>query len=203
MSASLINHTRTFYRVDFTTLEDQELLQQIVKRKEEALAALYDRYVGLVFSVALHIVHDRLSAEEITLDIFTRVWHASHTYRPKRGKVSTWLAGMARNRAIDQLRRDGSRPDTVSLAWVERADNQTAAVHNPETAVSLRLERERVRTALAQLPPEQQEALALAYFAGFSQSEIADRLQQPLGTIKTRIRLAMQKLRFFLEDSRQ
>jgi RNA polymerase sigma-70 factor (ECF subfamily) len=186
--------------VDFATLEDQELLQQIVTGKEEALAALYDRYGGLVFSVALRIVQDRQSAEEITLDTFKRVWNSSHTYLPERGKIRNWLAAMARNRSIDYLRREKVRPETVSLSWVEREDKAAVSVRTPESAVRLRLERERVRQALAQLPQEQQEALALAYFGGFSQSEIAGRLQQPLGTVKTRIRLAMQKMRYLLHD---
>lgn len=187
--------------MDFATLEDQELLQQIVTGKEEALAALYDRYGGLVFTVAVRIVQNRQSAEEITLDIFKRAWRSGHTYRPDRGNVRNWLAGMARNRAIDYLRREDARPDMVSLSWADSADKVTPAVHNPESAVRLRLEQERVRQALAQLPQEQQEALALAFFGGFSQSEIAGRLQQPLGTVKTRIRLAMQKLRYLLHDA--
>jgi RNA polymerase sigma-70 factor (ECF subfamily) len=186
--------------VDFASLEDRELLLQMEKGQEEALAALYDRYSGLVFSVALRIVHDPQSAEEITLDIFRRVWRSGHTYRSDRGKVSTWLAGMARNLAVDQLRRENARPQTVSLSWVETADKLNPTQRSPESAVHLRVEQERVRKALAQLPPEQQEALALAYFGGFSQSEISARLQQPLGTVKTRIRLAMQKLRYLLHD---
>lgn len=186
--------------MDFAILEDQELLRQIEKGKEEALAALYDRYGGLVFSVALRIVHDRLSAEEITLDIFKQAWHSSHTYRPDKARVGTWLAGMARNRAIDYLRREKARPNLVNLSWVETAVQSNPAAHNPESAVRLRLEQERVRQALVQLPQEQQEALALAYFGGLSQSEIADHLQQPLGTIKTRIRLALQKMKYLLQD---
>lgn len=186
--------------MDFATLEDQELLKQIVTGKEEALAVLYDRYGGLVFSVAMRIVRDRQSAEEITLDIFKRVWRSGHTYQPGRGKVRNWLGGMARNRAIDYLRRQETRPDVVNLAWLEKAEHVNPTHRNPEAAVRLSLEQERVRQALAELPEEQQEALALAYFGGFSQSEIADRLQAPLGTVKTRIRLAMQKLRYLLHD---
>lgn len=191
--------------MDFTTLEDQELLRHIGKGKEEALAVLYDRYGGLVFTIALHIVNDRLLAEEITLDIFTSAWRSTQTYRPERGKVQTWLATMTRNRAIDQLRRDGSRPNTINLNWAESSAESAGypapAARTPESAVSLRLEQERVRQALAQLPEEQQQALALAFFGGYSHREIAEHLQQPLGTVKTRIRLAMQKLRFLLHDS--
>lgn len=187
--------------MDLATLDDQALLQQIVEGNEEALAVLYDRYGSLVFSVAFRVVQDRHSAEEVTLDIFKRAWKAGNSYIPERGKVHTWLAGMARNRAIDYLRRENARPETVSLLWADQVDNPETAVHNPESAVRLRLEQERVRQALTQLPQEQQEALALAYFGGFSQSEIAGHLQQPLGTVKTRIRLAMDKLRYLLHDA--
>lgn len=185
--------------MDFATLEDQALLRQIVEGKEDALAALYDRYGGLVFSVAFRIVQDRQSAEEISLDVFKQAWHSGHTYQSERGKVANWLAGIARNRAIDYLRREKAWPETIHLSWLETAVENPAA-GNPETAVRQILEQERVRQALAQLPQEQQEALALAFFGGLSQSEIAARLQQPLGTVKTRIRLAMQKLRYLLHD---
>jgi RNA polymerase sigma-70 factor (ECF subfamily) len=187
--------------VDLATLDDQTLLQKIETGEEEALAALYDRYGGLVFSVALRIVQDGQSAEEITLDTFKRAWSASHTYLPERGNVRNWLAGVARNRAIDYLRQERARPETVNLSWVESENKSNTAVRTPESAVRLRLEQERVRQALAQLPQEQQEALALAYFGGFSQSEIAGHLQQPLGTVKTRIRLAMQKMKYLLHDA--
>ncbi len=186
--------------MDIATLDDQELLQQMMNGKEEALAVLYDRYGGLVFSIAIRIVQNRQNAEEITLDIFKQAWRSSRTYRPDKGLVRNWLAGMARNRAIDYLRRENARPETVHLAWVDPAVPGSPAARIPESAVRLRQEQERVREALNQLPEEQQEALALAYFGGFTQSEIAARLQQPLGTVKTRIRLAMEKMRYLLHD---
>lgn len=198
----VISHERmrTFYRVDFSSLEDQQLLQQIVTGEEEALAALYDRYASLVFSVAVRVVHDHLAAEEITLDTFMKAWRSGHTYRPERGKVSTWLAVMARNQAIDQLRREQTRSNTVGLHWAPSAPDPATVTRNPESAVSHRMEKVHVRQAMSELPQEQQEALALAYFGGFSQSEIAARLKEPLGTVKTRIRLAMQKMRFLLRE---
>jgi RNA polymerase sigma-70 factor (ECF subfamily) len=186
--------------VDFSSLEDRQLLHQIAHGEEAALAALFDRYGGLVYSVALRIIHDRQSAEEIVLDTFTKVWRSGQSYRPDRGNVSTWLTSIARNRAIDHLRRENVRPESVDLTWATIAPTAGSLSREPETTVGRRLVREKVRQALVQLPQEQQEVLALAYFGGFSQQEIADRLQQPLGTVKTRVRLAMQKLHFLLRE---
>lgn len=184
--------------MDFTTLDDQALLRQIIMGQEDALAVLYDRYGRLVFSVAWQMVHDYQSAEEITLDVFDRAWRSGQTYRPDRGSVSTWLAGMARNRAIDLLRRESVRPEYVNLSWANTAGELPP--RQPEATVASRQEQEWVRHALAQLPSEQREVLALAYFGGYSHRDIAQRLQQPLGTVKTRLRLAMQKMRDLLES---
>jgi RNA polymerase sigma-70 factor, ECF subfamily len=183
--------------VDYTTLDDESLLGLIMHARTEALAALYDRYGRLVFSLALQSVGDRATAEEITQDVFLRVWQRAGQYRPDRGKVTTWLTGIARHRAIDQLRRDGARPPQPRAEWGEPSveDRADDTAGNPEQSVALTLEREQVRRALGTLPDEQKQVLALAYFQGLSQSQIAAALDLPLGTVKTRIRLAMQKLR--------
>jgi len=120
--------------------------------------------------------------------------------RGERGKVSTWLTGITRYRAIDQLRRQGSRPEQNSVAWADVSPTAVPTVNGPEEATRLSMQRERVHAALGQLPEEQKQVLALAYFQGYSQSQIAKSLALPLGTVKTRVRLAMQKLREMLED---
>ncbi|MEJ2747009.1 MAG: sigma-70 family RNA polymerase sigma factor [Anaerolineae bacterium] len=175
-------------------------MAHIAHGQEAALNELYDRYCRLVLSVAYGVVHNRETAEEVTLDIFTRVWEKAGTYDAEQARVSTWLTRMARNRAIDYLRREAVRPFQHSVSWaempVEPILNET---NDPETAVHLNLEQQRVRTAVASLPAEQQEALALAFFQGYSHSEIAQVLDQPLGTVKGRIRAGMQKLRDLLE----
>jgi RNA polymerase sigma-70 factor (ECF subfamily) len=181
-------------------LDDYALMQEISRGNEVALGELYDRYSRLVFSVAFGVVQDRQTAEEVTLDIFTRAWEKGSTYDPQLAKVSTWLTRLARNRAIDRLRREKVRPLQDSVSWSEVTSEPVIEKNPPETTVHLSLEQQRVRAAVASLPPPQQEVLALAFFNGLSHSEIAQKLELPLGTVKGRIRAGMQKLRDLLEE---
>jgi len=187
-------------RVNVALLDDATLMGHIAQGQEAALSELYDRYGRLVMSVAYGVVQNRETAEEVTLDIFTIVWEKAGAYDDRRAQVSTWLTRMARNRAIDRLRRERVRPSQHSVSWaempVEPVLNET---NDPETAVHLNLEQQRVRAAVARLSAAQREALALAYFQGYSHSEIAQILDEPLGTIKGRVRAGMQKLRDLLE----
>ena len=186
-------------RLDYATLDDQSLIHLIIQARAEALSELYDRYGRLVFSLALNAVGDPATAEEITQDVFLRVWQRARQYRADRGQVSTWLTGITRHRAIDYLRRRGSRPEQHSVAWAELAPGDEPVLSGPAEAASLSFEKARVRNAVAQLPPEQRQVLALAYFQGLTQSQIAQVLDLPLGTVKTRIRLGMKKLRDILQ----
>lgn len=181
-------------------LDDFELMQEISRGNEAALGELYDRYSRLVFSVAFGVVQDRQTAEEVTLDIFTRAWEKGSTYDPQLAKVSTWLTRLARNRAIDRLRREKVRPLQDSVSWAEVSSEPVIEKNPPEATVHLSMEQQRVRAAVASLPSAQQEVLALAFFNGLSHSEIAQKLELPLGTVKGRIRAAMQKLRDLLEE---
>lgn len=181
-------------------LDDFKLMQQISRGNEAALGELYDRYSRLVFSVAYGVVQNRETAEEVTLDIFTRAWEKGSTYDPQRAKVSTWLMRMTRNRAVDRLRREKVRPFQDSVNWAE-VTNEPVAEENPtETTMHLSMEKQRVRATVASLPLPQQEVLALAFFNGLSHSEIAQKLDLPLGTVKGRIRAGMQKLRDLLKE---
>lgn len=187
--------------MDYTTLDDKILIALIAQAQSSALDELYARYSRLVFSLALNMVSDQATAEEITMDIFTRVWQKANTYRPEQAKVNTWLVSMTRHRAIDWLRQQKVRLDHSSLSWAEvTPESVPHANSSPEQAVEATLRQEQVRSAVAQLPPEQREALALAYFKGLTHRQIAEALDQPLGTVKTRIRLAMQKLRQILHE---
>lgn len=188
--------------VDYTTLDDQTLIALIVRTDTDALGELYDRYSQLVFSLARASVGDSATAEEITLDVFSRVWQRARTYRAERSRVSTWLTSIARNRAVDELRRRGSRPEQQSLEWAELAPAALPERNGPEAAAELAMQRQRVRAAIADLPDEQKQVVALAYFGGYTQREIAEGLGLPLGTVKTRIRLAMDKLRQALHEER-
>lgn len=180
-----------------TTATDYELMKRIAGGDENALAALYDRYGRLVMSVALAVVGDRATAEEVTFDIFLRVWQNAAGYDPALSKVSTWLTRMARNRAIDRLRREAVRPAAHSIAFDDAA--AVARVNGDmDGVVDRSLERQRVRAAVASLPAEQRQALALAFFQGYTHSEIAGLLEQSLGTVKGRIRGGMIRLRELL-----
>jgi RNA polymerase sigma-70 factor (ECF subfamily) len=196
--------------------DDAILLKQIASPHEaEATAALgeiYDRYSRLVFSLAVHIVSDSGLAEEITQDVFVQVWHKANTYHPDLGKVSSWLTRVARNRAIDMLRRLKVRPeghqaepetdshsdDGVVLEELEK----DAGAESVEDVVEFNQQRMRLLRVLANLPEEQRQVLALAYFQGLTQQEIALTLNAPLGTVKTRIRMGLQKMRALLAETR-
>ncbi len=186
--------------MDYSTLDDDALIRLIARANADALGALYDRYSRLVFSIALNAVGDWAAAEEITLDVFTRVWEKSETYQAERARVSTWLTSVARHRAIDVLRRRRARPEQHTVPWPEVQPDEMPHVNSPEETVELSLQQRRVRAAIATLPQDQKRALAMAYFQGLTHSEIAERLGEPLGTVKTRIRLAMQKLRQLLQS---
>jgi RNA polymerase sigma-70 factor (ECF subfamily) len=187
-------------KMNFEKFDDESLMRLINGQDERALSELYDRYGRLVFSIGLNALGDPGSAEEVTQDVFLRVWERAETYQSEQGKVVAWLARIARNRAIDLIRRRNVRPEANSVAWDDLPFDNQASENSTEQAVELNQQQERVRRAMAQLPAEQKQALALAYFQGLSHQEIADRLGQPLGTVKTRVRLAMQKLRLLLAD---
>ena len=185
---------------DYAQYDDEQLIRLIVQSQEEALAQLYTRYHRLVFSLALAIVNDRATAEEITLDVFMRVWQKAATYQADQARVSTWLTHIARHHAIDVLRRRAARLDQYAVHWEDTFSKVESSQPDPQESAEASLRRERIHAALSQLPADQKQALMLAYFGGFTQQEIAETLKQPLGTIKTRIRLAMQKLRDFFQD---
>jgi RNA polymerase sigma-70 factor (ECF subfamily) len=185
---------------DYASYGDEKLIALIAQSQEQALAQLYDRYQRLVFSLALAIVNDRETAEEVTLDVFMRVWQKADTYRVEQAKVSTWLTHIARHHAIDILRRRAARLDQSAVHWEDAISNLESSQPDPQESAEVSLRREHIQAALDQLPAEQKQALLLAYFGGYTQSQIAELLAQPLGTIKTRLRLAMQKLREFLHQ---
>ena len=186
--------------MDYKKLDDEALMRLIALAQEQALGALYDRYGRLVYSLAFNATGDPGLAEEITQDVFLRVWSKAETYNPKQGKVVTWMSSIARYRAIDLIRQRGIRPEGNRLDWAEGDALDLPDSLNIESEVEMSQRRQRVRTALAQLPPEQSQALAYAFFQGYSHTQIAEALSEPLGTVKTRIRLAMQKLRQILYE---
>jgi RNA polymerase sigma-70 factor (ECF subfamily) len=179
--------------VDYSTLDDSVLIGLVARRDEAALSALYDRYNRLVYSLALRVVGERALAEEIVLDSFWSVWRAANSFVADRGRFVAWLMSVARHRAIDELRRLNVRPEGNSVELDDAL--KTPQADQLEEVVELHQRRDLVRAILAQLPEPQRQALEMAYFGGLTQQEIADRTGTPLGTVKTRMRLGMLKLR--------
>jgi RNA polymerase sigma-70 factor (ECF subfamily) len=168
---------------------DSTLLTQIQTGNEEALLTLHARYANLVYSVAHRIVNDAMAAEEVTQDTFMRLWHKSYSYDESKGTFATWLLAITRHLALDTYRKQ--RRDPLPLftdSDPEQWENLLAADDHADL-------RRALTAAISELPEDQRGAIELAYFQGLTHSEIADQLQVPLGTIKTRIRLGMQKLR--------
>ncbi len=182
--------------------EDEALIQAIANGQSAALGVLYDRYGRLVFSLAYRILNDKSAAEEITQEVFLQIWAKAGTFQSGLGKVSTWLTSVTRHRAIDDLRRKRIRPEGHRAEWdlaEDGDDPQFVDPLNVPAQVELSIQNRAIRQAISLLPKDQQQALALAFFHGLSHQEIAETTGVPLGTIKTRIRLGMQKLRQTLE----
>jgi len=188
---------------DYARYDDERLISLIAQLQTEALDQLYERYNRPIFSLALMIVGDRATAEEITLDVFMRVWQKAGSYRADQARVSTWLTHIARHHAIDVLRRRAVRPDQYAVSLDEITPGVPFPAQDPEELAEQSLRRERILAAIARLPADQKQALTLAYFGGYTQTQIAEALKQPLGTIKTRIKLAMQRPRDFLRDEQE
>ena len=185
--------------MDYTIIDDEALMRLVSNAQELAMSELYDRYSRLVYSVAYNTLRSDTLAEEIAQEVFIRVWEKAHTYQAEQGRVATWLASITRNRSIDLIRRNQVRPEGHRVDWAEAISPDLPDSIDVEKQVEVAQQQKQVRAALAQLPEEQRHTLALAYFQGLSHSEIAQTLNEPLGTVKTRIRLAMQKLRQLLE----
>ncbi len=181
-----------------TEWNDTDLIRLMRRADMRAFDVFYDRYVNLVYSIAFSILGDPPLAEDVTQDVFLKIWQSLERYDPAKAKVNTWMSRIARNRAIDLLRK--RKPLQGQVYWGDAHEWEPVTGVTPEERVALRMTRHRVVEALAQLPEDQREALAMAYFQNMTQQAIADALNEPLGTIKTRIRLGMQKLRGLLID---
>jgi RNA polymerase sigma-70 factor, ECF subfamily len=180
-------------------LADEDLMPLVERKDAAAFELVYDRHGGAAYSLAYRIVGDRASAEDVTQEAFLSLWRSGAKYDRARGSVRTWLLGVVRNRAIDALRRQATRAPTVELE-LERLPDQGPYTELTD-AKALRQEAAReVRGALRMLPADQLKVIELAYFGGLSHSEIAEALGMPLGTVKGRMRLAMEKIRTALAE---
>jgi RNA polymerase sigma-70 factor (ECF subfamily) len=182
--------------IAYSGLDDEELMQRLAYRDLVAFRALYDRYGNLVYSAALRVVRDAQIAEDMVQEIFLRIWRKPESYVAQRGRFVTWLTSVTRNRAVDEVRSRGRRfrHETASPEEQER-ELPASEQDDPALTAELSDQRRLILAALQHIPAEQREIIELAYFGGLTQQEIADLLSQPLGTVKTRIRLGMQKLR--------
>ncbi len=173
-----------------------ELVERMAKQDQQALQEFYDRYNKLVFSLVLKVLNCRTDAEEVTLEVFWQVWQQATQYKETRGSVVAWLVMITRSRAIDRRRsRERSSNTLYLIDNTNIIDSSPDYVYNPEENFYSSQRREAVLNALSEMGDKQRMALELAYFAGLSQSEIATQLQEPLGTVKTRIRSGIQILR--------
>ncbi len=174
---------------------DEELIARVCWREEPALGAIYDRYHRLIFTIALRIVGDRDLAEEVVQDVFQAVWLSAGSFQPN-GSLSAWLVGITRHRAIDATRsrrfRARAREDMLD-------DDRLVGVAAADASADGLLLRAVVRAALAELPASQRQAIELGYYGGLTHAEIATRLGEPVGTIKSRMRMGLMKLRELLK----
>ncbi|HZQ99961.1 MAG TPA: sigma-70 family RNA polymerase sigma factor [Chloroflexota bacterium] len=174
---------------------DAALLAAIAGGDQAALGELYDRHAALALGLANQIVRDRGVAEEVVQDAFVAAWRRANTFQPERGEARSWLLSIVHHRAIDRLRGAGARVrlEELDLALAtEPVDDEGADVWR---TVANKLDRAAIVAALAALPPEQREAIELAFFGGLTHAEVAERTGQPLGTIKGRMRLGLRRLR--------
>lgn len=186
-------------RVNYETLADEALLSLIAVSDRQALAALYDRYGRRVFALAARMLGDSHASEEVTQDVFLSVWRRVSSYKAGKGRFTTWLFSIAHNRAIDELRRRRREKYRENPVLEDHMDLPSESVPPPEEVVA-RSEGAMVREALGTLPSEQRGVIEMSYFGGLTQVEIAERTGQPLGTVKTRMRLALKKLRLALTE---
>jgi RNA polymerase sigma-70 factor (ECF subfamily) len=181
---------------DLAHLSDEALVALVARSDETALAELYDRFGRVAYALARRILRDDALAEDAVQEAFLALWRTANRFVPERASASTWILTLVHRRAVDVVRREDRR----RAEPLESAPDEAAGVAADESAW-LRLERERVQAALRQLPDSQREAIELAYFGGFTQSELADRLGQPLGTIKSRMFTGLARLRELLSES--
>lgn len=179
------------------TVSDAALMEQLVRREEGALRLLYDRYGRVVYSLVLRITRHAPAAEEIVQDVFLQLWRNAHRYEAARGRLEPWLFTLARNRALDSLRlkseKQRKREDALELSFA------SAAGFDAETMVDSRRRAERVRQQMNGLPEKARKCIELAFFDGMTHSEIAQALDEPLGTVKSWIRTGLMQLRAALE----
>jgi RNA polymerase sigma-70 factor (ECF subfamily) len=175
------------------------LIAQMAQGRQDALARLYDETSSLLNGLLLRMLEQPQDAEEVLLDVYMKAWKYAPGYAPDRGSVQTWLVTMARNTAIDRIRQKRAQPRTLSFEPDETPEPESSDA-SPEERTAMWQRRGKVQALLNELPAEQRQALVMAYFGGLSHAELAARLGQPLGTVKSRIRMGLLRLRSLIEE---
>ena len=178
---------------DLRSLADEDLMQLVRRGDARAFEAVYDRHAGAAFSVAYRMVGRGNVAEDVVQEAFLSIWRSGARYERARGSVRTWVLGIVHHRAIDQLRRTSVH--AKRRASDEGIEERIEAPERTETEVARREEADTIRSAMDSLPAEQSHVIELAYFGGFTHTEIAEMLETPVGTVKGRMRLGLEKLR--------
>ena len=201
MTAEARAHAGAGPQPDLSELGDSELIGRVAEGDARALEVLYERYSRVVYSFALRILGDQQLAEELLQEVFFRAWRQGSAFQASRGTFITWLLSITHNMAIDEVRKRRRRPQKAesedSEAVLAGVADKGQSVEDQVWVVALR---GTISGAMEQLPLAQRQVIELAYYQGLTQREIAENLSEPLGTIKTRMRLGMQKLRAFLEE---
>jgi RNA polymerase sigma-70 factor (ECF subfamily) len=180
---------------------DQDLVGRAAQGDQQAIGILYDRYGGVLYAVAYRVVGQRADAEDVVIEAFAQAWRDAARFEASRGSVAGWLTMITRSRALDVVRARSRRDRITATAAADQPQRSPAMGDwrvDPSDSYDHAERRQQVQAALQTLSPPQRQAIELAFFEGLSQSEIAERLKEPLGTIKTRVRLGMQKLRDLL-----
>ncbi len=181
----------------YLLLADEDLISLTDGGDTQAFAALYDRHGRVAYSLAYRMMGERQAAEDLVQEAFLRAWRAAGSYRVERASVRTWILSIVHNRGIDQLRSSASRRRTQDRVEAQTSTSQPSEAFSETWSNS---QREQVREALRGLPPEQLKVLELAYFSGYTHKEIAEFLDLPLGTVKSRMRLGLKKLQEYFDS---
>ena len=197
MATATVPSTLRYTPMGVEVQSDDRILELITSSDPEGIAQLYDRYGRLAFTLAFRVLNDQGAAEDVVQEAFLSVWRRGSTYRADRGSLRTWVCSIVHHRALDRLRgRSGKARQELPI---ESASPETS-FGDTWDQVAQSLERDQVGRALAELPADQRETIELAYFSGYSQSEISELLKIPLGTVKGRTRIGLKKLRATLES---
>ncbi len=186
--------------LSYDDLRDEQLITLIANGEKDALEVFYNRYAQPVFSLARYMLRDQSLAEEATQDIFLNLWLKAGSYNPDRGPPKAWFMSVAHHRVIDVIKSRKRRLQSSDSAPHELLDLHPTDGDSTEEAAHRNIDRDEILEVLGRLPEEQRRVLVMAYFEGYSQSEIANKLGEPLGTVKTRARLGIQKLRAAMQQ---